>query len=123
MTQDKVLVTGLRALGIHGCLPEERVRAQPFEIDLEIEVDLDDAARNDDLTATIDYSAVITSVIKIVETRQFSLLESLSSTIADVVLAYRGVSAVTVEVRKMRPPVPAHVASVGVRLRRTAGSL
>ena len=48
------------------------------------------------------------------------LLESLASAIAEEVLGRRGVEAVTVEVRKMRPPVPAQVAWVGVRLRRTS---
>ena len=35
-----ILVSGLEVLGTHGVLPEEQTRAQPFGVDLELEVDL-----------------------------------------------------------------------------------
>ena len=36
----KILISGLRELGVHGVLPEEQSRPQPFEVDVELEVDL-----------------------------------------------------------------------------------
>jgi dihydroneopterin aldolase len=120
VSASNICVNGLRALGCHGVLPEERQRAQPFEVDITIETHLAPAARTDDLAATVDYGAVIASVVEIIETRSYALLEALASAIADDVLARPGVEAVTVEVRKLRPPVAADVDSVGVRLRRTS---
>ena len=32
---DRIELRGLRVLGVHGALPDEQVRAQPFEIDLD----------------------------------------------------------------------------------------
>jgi dihydroneopterin aldolase len=119
LSASSIEITGLRALGHHGVLPEEQERAQPFEVDITIETHLAPAARTDDLEATVDYSTVIAAVVEIIETKRFALLEALASAIAEEVLGRRGVEAVTVEVRKIRPPVAAHVASVGVRLRRT----
>ena len=46
---DLVSLRGLRVLGTHGVLEEEQVRAQPFEIDVDVEADLAPAGRSDDL--------------------------------------------------------------------------
>jgi dihydroneopterin aldolase len=118
MSSDRIMVNGLRALGRHGCLPEEQDRHQPFEVDLEMELSLDVPARLDDLETTVDYGSVIMSVRDLIESRHFFLLEALAGAISDVVLRHERVEAVTVTVRKLRPPVAADVASVGVRLRR-----
>ena len=53
---------GLRVLGVHGVLPEEQVRAQPFEVDLELHVDLAAAGKSDDLADTVSYADVIDAV-------------------------------------------------------------
>ncbi len=119
MTTSNICINGLRALGRHGVLPEEQERAQPFEVDITIDTHIAPAARSDDLSATVDYGLVVASVVEIIETRSYRLLEALASALADDVLARPGVEAVTVEVRKIRPPLPAQVESVGVRLRRT----
>lgn len=119
MTTSNICINGLRALGRHGVLPEEQERAQPFEVDITIDTHIAPAARSDDLAATVDYGLVVAAVVEIVETKSFALLETLASAIADDVLGRSGVEAVTVEVRKLRPPLAAQVESVGVRLRRT----
>ena len=116
---DRVELRGLRALGIHGVLPEEQSRPQPFEVDLDIEADLSAAGRSDDLADTIDYGAVAEMVAKVVSSERFALLERLAERIAEVVLDDGRATAVTVSVRKLRPPVPVELATAGVRIRRT----
>ncbi|MGO9560912.1 MAG: dihydroneopterin aldolase [Acidimicrobiales bacterium] len=116
---DRIEVLGLRVVARHGVLPEERERAQPFEIDLEIEADLSDAARNDDLSMTVDYGAVVERVTEVATCRSYELLEALAEAIAAAVLADPLAKAVTVRVSKLRPPVEADVASVAVTLRRS----
>ena len=54
-----IVIAGLRELGVHGVLPEEQSRPQPFEVDVELEVDLAPAGQSDDLDDTVDYSAVV----------------------------------------------------------------
>ena len=44
---DHIELRGLRAVGTHGVLPEEHQRGQPFEVDLDVEVDLAAAGRSD----------------------------------------------------------------------------
>jgi dihydroneopterin aldolase len=109
---------GLRAVGYCGALPEEQARAQPFEVDLDIEADITQAGATDDLSQTVDYGVVCTVVESVIVTERFALMEALVTRIADVVLALDHVDAVTVTVRKLRPPVPQHLDTAGVTIRR-----
>ncbi len=115
---DRIELRGLRVLGHHGVLAGEQDMAQPFEIDLDVEADLGVAAHDDDLAETVDYSLVVEKVTEIVRQRRYRLLEALAGAIATAVLETPAVQAVTVTIRKLRPPVAADMASAGVCLRR-----
>ena len=84
---DRIELRGLRVVGRHGVLPEEQARAQPFEVDVDVEADLAAAGRSDDLKDTLDYGALVASVAGVVEGEPSALLEHLAQRIADVVLA------------------------------------
>jgi dihydroneopterin aldolase len=115
---DRIELRAIRVLGRHGALEGEQDTAQPFEVDLEIEADLEKAARGDDLSMTVDYSLVVARTVEIVGGERYRLLEALAEAIALGVLEIASVDAVTVAVRKLRPPVAADMAFAGVRLRR-----
>ncbi|MBV8981309.1 MAG: dihydroneopterin aldolase [Acidimicrobiia bacterium] len=118
MSQDRIELVGLRAVGIHGALPEEQTRAQPFEVDVELHLDLRVPGQSDDLTDTIDYGAVAESVERIVTRERFQLLERLAERIADEVRRDRRVDSAIVTVRKLRPPVAVDLASAAVTITR-----
>jgi dihydroneopterin aldolase len=115
---DVVELRGLRALGVCGVLPEEQLRPQPLEVDLDVLADLAPAGRSDDLDDTVDYGALCAVVERVVSTERFGLLERLAERIAEVVLSDDRVRSVVVSVRKLRPPVPQQLATVGVRIER-----
>lgn len=115
---DRILIRGLRELGVHGVLPEEQTRPQPFEVDLELTVDVSAAVESDALEDTVDYSAVCEAVARVVSSEQYALLERLASRIVEVCKADPRVTAVTVEVRKPHAPVQAMLDHVGVRIER-----
>ena len=115
---DTLELRGLRVTGVHGALPEEQTRAQPFEVDLDVAVDMTAAGRSDDLGDTLDYGALLEMVAKVVSGERFQLLERLAERIAEVVLQDSRATSVTVSVRKLRPPVPVDVATAGVRITR-----
>jgi dihydroneopterin aldolase len=113
----RIFVRGLRVVGVHGALPEERQRAQPFELDLDIWGDVGDAAVSDRLSDTADYGALAARAAQVVETSSFALLEALARAVAAALLeADTRVQAVAVTVRKLRPPLALDVDTVGVRL-------
>lgn len=116
---DRIEVRGLRALGVIGVLPEERERAQPFEVDFDVEADLSAAGRSDALADTLDYGDLVARAERVVTTEQPQLLERVAARIAEELLAVDRVLAVQVTVRKLRPPVPHDVATAAVTLRRT----
>ena len=115
---DRILISGLRALGVHGVLPEEQVRPQPFGIDVELLVDVRAAGESDELEDTVDYSAVCDAVTRVVSSESYRLLERLATRIADVCRADPRVVGVVVEVRKLHPPVRALLDHVAVRVQR-----
>ena len=79
-----IQVKGLRELGIHGVLPEEKQRPQPFEVDVELTVDISTAGETDGLDDTVDYSAVSEAVSRVVRNESYQLLERLATRIAEV---------------------------------------
>ncbi len=115
---DRVLVSGLRVLGVHGVLPEERTTAQPFGVDLELALDVTTAGTTDALADTVDYAAVIEAVVAVVRDESYQLLERLATRIAEVCRADTRVTGVVVTVRKLEPPVPHDLDHVGVRIER-----
>jgi dihydroneopterin aldolase len=115
---DLIELRGLRVAGICGVLPEEQARPQPLEIDADIVADLGAAAASDDLHDTVDYGAVVAELEQVVVAGRYALLESLATALCDAVLRHASVDAVTISVRKLRPPVPQQLATSGVRITR-----
>ena len=115
---DWLELRGLRALGVHGALPEEQTRAQPFEVDLDVRADLASVGRTDVLADTLDYGSIVEMVAKVVTGERFQLLERLAERITEVILEDPRAVSVTVTVRKLRPPVPVELATAGVRITR-----
>ena len=121
--RDRIELRGLRAAGICGALPEERDRAQPLEIDLDVIADLSVPGRSDELADTVDYGRLCAIAEGVVTDGRFVLLERLAAGVADAVLAADArVDAVVVGVRKLRPPVPQQLDTSGVRIERVRTS-
>lgn len=115
---DRIRIRGLRELGVHGVLPEEQLRPQPFEVDVELLVDVRAAGASDALDDTVDYSAVCEAIRRVVTSERHQLLERLATRIGEVCLADARVQGVVVEVRKLHPPVRAMLDHVAVRIER-----
>ncbi len=107
-------------MGTHGALPEESGRPQPFEVDLELLIDLRQAGRTDVIAATVDYGALCEAARAVIEGPRALLLECLAEQVAERALAVAGGRAqgVVVTVRKIRPPVPVQLAAAAVRVYR-----
>jgi dihydroneopterin aldolase len=117
---DRIEVRDLRVTGVHGVLPEERARAQPFSVDLVVWVDLEAAQHSDELADTVDYAALAQTAADVVAGRSYLLLEALAGRLATALLIVDPrIEAVEVTVRKLHPPLPLDVGSTGVRVRRS----
>ncbi len=115
---DRIELKGIRALGTIGVLPEEKVRPQPFEIDVWIETDLLEAGASDELSDTINYGEITEIVTKVINEESYQLLERVANRLTEVILANPKVDGVEVVIRKLRPPVPEFLESSAVRIYR-----
>ena len=103
---DSIQVSGIRAYGYVGYLPEERVVGQWFEVDLTLWIDLAAAGSSDDIKDTLDYREAIAIVKKQISTAKFALVEKLVSAIADEILSLEQVNQVRVQLSKPAAPIP-----------------
>jgi dihydroneopterin aldolase len=99
---DTIAVRGIRAYGKHGANPGERDHRQPFDLDLEIDVDLARAKASDELADTIDYAAIHAAIVRTVETHSYELLERLGAVIVEGLFADERVVAARLTLAKPR---------------------
>jgi FolB domain-containing protein len=83
---DVMRLDGIRAFGRHGADPGERDAAQPFDVTVVLESDLSPAAESDDLREAIDYSVLRQTIVRIIESTSFRLVERLAAEIARAIL-------------------------------------
>ena len=92
----RLFLSGIRAEGRHGARPGEKDAAQPFVVDLDLEVDV----AGDEIDATADYRGVVEQVRTVIQDGSFDLIESMAASIADACLAFRPIGRATVVVHK-----------------------
>ena len=120
MAGDLIELRGLRLAGVVGVLPHEQEQPQPLEVDLDLHLDLATAGASDALDDTADYGAACDVAERIVTGGSFALLEALAERLAAALLEADGrIDAVTVSVRKLRPPVAQQLNTSGVRITRS----
>ena len=106
----------------HGVMQEEHRLGGRFEVDVEMELNFDEAAQNDDLSKTVDYERVYREVKEIVTENKFYLIERLSYLIAQRILDNEGVvRKIEVTVRKANPPVGGPCASAEAHCKLSRG--
>jgi 7,8-dihydroneopterin aldolase/epimerase/oxygenase len=120
---DRIELRGMHFEGRHGVLPDEATTAQPFDVDVVLELGLAAAGRTDELSRTVDYGDVFRRARAVVEEGpHVALIEALAERIAaDLLAAHPAVDAVTVRVRKPRAPLPGTFGWAGVEIRRERG--
>jgi 7,8-dihydroneopterin aldolase/epimerase/oxygenase len=116
---DRIVLANMQFEGRHGEHEWERETPQPFEVDVELRMDLRPAGGSDELTRTVDYGRVFEIARDIVEARTFHLLEALAETIAsEVLVAFPFVDEVDVRVRKPKVKLSGRLDYAGVEIRR-----
>lgn len=96
----KISITNLRLEAIIGFNPEERLNKQPLLISYSIEYDSKEAEITDDVAHAIDYKKVNKSIIKLVESSSYNLIEALTSQILQLIIQDERVQKASVTVDK-----------------------
>ena len=112
----------MQFMGRHGYYDHEMLTPQPFEVDVELSLNLQPAGVDDDLEQSVDYGKVYGAVRQIVESTSYRLLEALAEAISHELLADFDVVEVNVRVRKPQVQLGGPLDYAGVEIRRGRSS-
>jgi len=118
---DKIRLRRMVFAACHGVEPHEKTVPTRIEVDLEVETEVREAGRRDDLSKSVDYSRLYAEVAQVIRGPSRNLLETLAEDIAGRVLRIAGCSAATVTVRKVDPAVGGTCECAEVEITRVAG--
>jgi dihydroneopterin aldolase len=102
--------------GRHGYYDHELTTPQPFEVDVELMLNLQPAGLDDDLTKSVDYAEVYKATRQIVESTSFRLLEALAEAIGHELLADFPIGEVGVRIRKPQVELGGPLDHAGVEI-------
>ena len=120
--KDVIRLIGLSFYGYHGVSAAEKETGRAFEIDCELQVDLAQPGHSDQLADTIDYTEVYALIKDVVEGKAYSLLEGLANELAGLLLDKFPVYRVTLQVRKLHPPIAGQIRHIEVEVTRDQGN-
>jgi dihydroneopterin aldolase len=115
---DRIVLQNIRLEGRHGYYQHELASPQPFEVDVELLLDLRPAGVDDDLTKTVDYARVYEIVARIIGSASFRLLEAIAEAISKEILAAFPIDEVVVRVRKPAVQLGGPLDHAAVEIRR-----
>lgn len=113
-----ISLEGLEFFAYHGVHDFEKEQGNSFIVDVEVEVDVSEAEKTDELSGTIDYEDLFKLVSAEMDIRS-KLLEHVSSRICDAIFKnWQQIQHVKVRIGKMNPPIGAVCKMSGVTITR-----
>ncbi len=116
MPLDTVFIEALHIETIIGIHAFEQNAPRPLILDLEMGVDIREAAASDRIRDAVDYSAVADEIIKLAAARRFQLIETLAETVARMVFERFPITTLRLSIGK--PGAIDTAKTVGVRIER-----
>lgn len=117
---DKIFIKNLEVFARHGVLSEENALGQKFIVSVELGCSARAAGRSDDLEKSVNYADVCALIQKVMTENTFKLIEAAAEKIAEsILLAYKNVQSVTVNLKKPWAPIMLNVKTVGVEIKRS----
>lgn len=110
----KVLIENAIFHAYHGVFEEEAIVGGKFEVNIELETDFSESAKNDLLEGTIDYSAAYRLVEKEMMIPS-KLIEHVGQRIVDALYAnFDGIQFIRLKISKLNPPIKATIEKVSI---------
>lgn len=112
----QICVDGIHLRAYHGCLDEEGRIGGEYIVNILLDVDFSTAAANDNLHDTVDY-VIVYNIVKEEMAIRSKLIEHVAQRILDrLKTRFPQVTATTVHVVKLRPPMNGNVEAVSVKV-------
>ncbi len=97
---DYIFIEDLKVNGKHGVMEHERKVEQEFKISATMACDTSKAGESDDLQDALNYAPVRDTIVQIIQTNSFYLIERLGETICQAILADKRIGSVELTIRK-----------------------
>ncbi|MAR67818.1 MAG: dihydroneopterin aldolase, partial [Crocinitomicaceae bacterium] len=108
----KIILNEIRVYAFHGCMEEEKKIGSDYIVNLEVETDMINPAKTDDIVDAVDYVS-LNKIVKEEMSVSSKLLEHVAQRIIDRVLKkFSEVESVVVSVAKQNPPIGGDVGEV-----------
>lgn len=116
---DEIRIEMLKVFAHHGVLPEETRDGQHFYVNATLYTDIHRAGLSDQLEQSVDYGDVCSFITEWMQTNTCLLLEAVAERLAgELLLKYRLLSALKLEIRKPEAPIPLSFGCVSVKVSR-----
>jgi dihydroneopterin aldolase / 2-amino-4-hydroxy-6-hydroxymethyldihydropteridine diphosphokinase len=103
---DKMYVKDLEVYGYHGVNEEEKRMGQRFLISVELDLDLREAGKSDDLNKTVNYAELCHGLEREFLTEKYDLIEKCAEMLAEYILVnYQSVHKVKLMIKKPWAPI------------------
>lgn len=112
----KIVLERIKVYAHHGVLEEETLTGTYYRIDLEIDVDLSQAAKSDELSDTVNYALVNELILEEMKIPS-KLLEHVAGRILNRIHeTFPTIEALKIKLLKTAPPMKGEMEGVGVIL-------
>lgn len=116
---DEIRIDNLEVYAYHGVYPEENAQGQEFYVNAVLYADTRAAGLQDDLELSTNYGEVCHFISKWMKDHTCQLIETVAENLArEILLKFRLVKEIEIEIRKPEAPVGLPFESVSVRIRR-----
>ncbi len=116
---DEIRIDNLEVYAYHGVYPEENERGQEFYVNAILYTDTRAAGLADDLGLSTNYGEVCHFITEWMQEHTCKLIETVAETLAkEILLCFRLVKEIVIEIRKPEAPVGLPFESVSVRIKR-----
>lgn len=113
-----IRLNNIRIHAFHGAIPTENIVGSDYIVNVEVKANWGDAAKDDDLTKTINY-AEINDIVREEMQKKRILIETVAESIVDRLFhTFTQVEEAEVSVAKLNPPMAGQVESAEVIVRK-----
>jgi dihydroneopterin aldolase len=114
----RVTLSDVSLVGYHGYHEAEKELGQRFEVDVDLFVDIEDAAKSDNLPDAVNYEKVYERIEEIVHGDRFALLEALATDLVNTIYEEFDIEGVTLRIRKAQIPFCPNLGYVEIEVSR-----
>ena len=113
---DNIIIRGLEVYAYHGVYENEKAKGQRFVINAKLDTDTLTSGMSDEIEDTLDYGKVCEFINEFMLSNRVNLLETLVNDLArKLLLKYRSIQAIDLEICKPDAPIPVKFENVSVR--------